>query len=117
MTKKALIISGSVLLLGAAAFIIYMNMNMCAYETKANEREPVPAKSEARSDSTSSTTETSFQAVVTCPHCQFKKTETLPTEICQLKYTCTNCNAVLAPKEGDCCVFCSYSDHKCPSMQ
>ena len=27
------------------------------------------------------------------------------------------CGAMLKPKEGDCCVFCSYADVHCPSMQ
>lgn len=61
--------------------------------------------------------ETSATSVITCPKCGFKKTETMPTDVCQLKYTCTNCQVVLHPKDGDCCVFCTYGDHKCPSKQ
>jgi len=61
--------------------------------------------------------EISVSSVITCPKCQFKKTEKLPTEVCQLAYTCQNCKTVLHPKKGDCCVFCTYGDHKCPSMQ
>ncbi|MCE3278604.1 MAG: hypothetical protein K0S44_795 [Bacteroidetes bacterium] len=59
----------------------------------------------------------STQSEITCPNCGHKKTETLPTEICQLAYTCEKCKTVMHPKEGDCCVFCTYGDHKCPSMQ
>ncbi|MES2680634.1 MAG: GDCCVxC domain-containing (seleno)protein [Bacteroidota bacterium] len=59
----------------------------------------------------------SSASIITCPKCNFKKSEEMPTEVCQLKYTCTNCQAVLYPKEGDCCVFCTYGDHKCPSKQ
>ncbi len=54
---------------------------------------------------------------ITCPKCGFKRTEKLPTEVCQLKYTCQSCGNVMFPKEEDCCVFCSYGDHKCPSKQ
>lgn len=54
---------------------------------------------------------------ITCPKCGFKKTEIMPTEVCQIKYTCTKCKAELFPKKGDCCVFCTYGKHKCPSMQ
>jgi hypothetical protein len=61
--------------------------------------------------------EKSVTSEITCPNCGYKRTETLPTEICQLTYTCGNCKTVLHPKEGDCCVFCSYGDHKCPSKQ
>ncbi|MEJ2487765.1 MAG: GDCCVxC domain-containing (seleno)protein [Anaerolineales bacterium] len=28
-------------------------------------------------------------------------------------YQCGSCGAILKPKEGDCCVFCSYSDQQC----
>lgn len=54
---------------------------------------------------------------ITCPKCGHKKIETLPTEVCKLSYTCEQCGAVMHPKEGDCCVFCTYGDHKCPSKQ
>lgn len=58
-----------------------------------------------------------LQSEITCPNCNHKKMETLPTEVCLLKYTCGKCKTDLFPKEGDCCVFCSYGTHKCPSMQ
>lgn len=54
---------------------------------------------------------------ITCPNCGHKKTEKLPTEVCQLFYKCEECGNEMHPKEGDCCVFCSYGDHKCPSKQ
>lgn len=58
-----------------------------------------------------------LRSEITCPECNHKKTEVMPTEVCQLKYTCEKCQAVLYPKKGDCCVFCTYGDKKCPSMQ
>ena len=61
--------------------------------------------------------EKSLTSEITCPKCGHKKVETLPTDVCQLAYTCKKCKTVLHPKEGDCCVFCTYGDHKCPSMQ
>ena len=64
-----------------------------------------------------SSTDKSETCVVTCPHCGHKKTEILPTEVCQIKYTCENCNKTLTPEGDDCCVFCSHSTHKCPSKQ
>ncbi len=61
--------------------------------------------------------EKSTTSEITCPKCGHKKVETLPTEVCQLVYNCEKCGEVMHPKDGDCCVFCSYGDHKCPSMQ
>lgn len=61
--------------------------------------------------------EKSLSSEITCPKCGHKKIETLPTEDCQLRYTCENCKTVLYPKEEDCCVFCTYGDKKCPSKQ
>ena len=54
---------------------------------------------------------------VTCPECGNKSTEVLPTDVCAIIYTCENCKTELTPKDGDCCVFCTYGTHKCPSMQ
>ena len=58
-----------------------------------------------------------LQAAVTCPQCGHKKTETMPTDACQWFYECTSCGVLLKPKEGDCCVFCSYGDVPCPPVQ
>jgi hypothetical protein len=59
----------------------------------------------------------SLMSEITCPKCKFRKKEIMPTDQCLLKYTCTNCKAELYPDEKDCCVFCTYGDHKCPSKQ
>lgn len=58
-----------------------------------------------------------LQSTLTCPHCQFSKEETMPTDSCQFFYECTQCKTLLKPKSGDCCVYCSYGTVKCPSMQ
>lgn len=58
-----------------------------------------------------------LQSVITCPVCDYKKEETMPTEACQFFYDCENCKTVLRPKAGDCCVYCSYGTAKCPSKQ
>jgi hypothetical protein len=57
------------------------------------------------------------EAVITCPECGFSKTEPMPTDACRYFYECEACATVLRPKEGDCCVFCSYADHACPPKQ
>lgn len=68
-------------------------------------------------DSTFIENKTSMESEITCPKCGYKKTETMPTDVCVIKYNCEKCQAELRPKEGDCCVFCTYGTHKCPSMQ
>lgn len=64
-----------------------------------------------------SSTSSSETSEITCPECGHKKTEVLPTDVCTIKYTCEQCNAELTPKGDDCCVYCTYGTHKCPSMQ
>lgn len=54
---------------------------------------------------------------ITCPECGFAKEETMPVDACQWFYECVNCKAVLRPKPGDCCVFCSFGTRKCPPVQ
>ena len=54
---------------------------------------------------------------VKCPKCQFEKNEKMPTEVCLLSYKCHNCGLEMQSKNGDCCVFCSYGDKRCPSKQ
>jgi len=56
-------------------------------------------------------------STITCPECSFEKSETMPTDACTYFYKCTNCEVILKPKHGDCCVFCSYGTVKCPPIQ
>jgi len=58
-----------------------------------------------------------LQSTLTCPHCGHATTETMPTDACQWYYECAQCHALLRPKPGDCCVFCSYGDVPCPPTQ
>jgi len=58
-----------------------------------------------------------LSAVITCPNCGHRKREKMPTDTCQFFYECAGCGALLRPKAGDCCVFCSYGSVKCPSVQ
>ncbi len=57
------------------------------------------------------------QSTITCPSCGHAKTETMPVDYCQYMYECENCHTVIKPKHGDCCVYCSFGDTKCPSKQ
>lgn len=56
-------------------------------------------------------------STLTCPHCGHAAREEMPTDACQYFYDCKGCGAVLKPLPGDCCVFCSYGDVKCPPKQ
>lgn len=58
-----------------------------------------------------------LQSTITCPKCGYKKEETMPTDACQFFYECAKCKEVLNPKEGDCCVYCSYGSVPCPPIQ
>jgi len=58
-----------------------------------------------------------LQSVITCPNCGNQAQETMPTEACVFFYECLGCHAMLRPKPGHCCVFCSYGSIPCPSVQ
>ena len=58
-----------------------------------------------------------LESTLTCPECGFIKSEMMPTDACQWFYECEQCHALLKPKTGDCCVFCSYGTVPCPPIQ
>ena len=58
-----------------------------------------------------------LESVLTCPQCGHEKEEIMPEDACQYFYQCEKCQAILKPKKGDCCVFCSYGSVVCPPVQ
>jgi len=58
-----------------------------------------------------------LQSVITCPLCGAQATETMPENACRYFYRCAGCGETLKPRDGDCCVFCSYGDTVCPPKQ
>jgi len=56
-------------------------------------------------------------STLTCPECGHKAKELMPTDACQFYFDCKGCRALLKPLKGDCCVYCSYGDVKCPPIQ
>jgi hypothetical protein len=58
-----------------------------------------------------------YQSTITCPICGNNETLTMPIDSCLFFYDCPNCKSIIRAKEGDCCVFCSYGDIKCPPVQ
>jgi len=41
----------------------------------------------------------------------------MPLDACQWFYECTGCGTLLKPRQGDCCVFCSWGSVPCPPVQ
>lgn len=61
--------------------------------------------------------EITTKANLTCPKCSTVQEVQMPINACQHFYKCQKCGEMLKPKAGDCCVFCSYADTKCPPKQ
>jgi hypothetical protein len=57
------------------------------------------------------------ESILTCPRCGHAERAVMPIDACQVVHDCAGCGAVLRPKPGDCCVFCSYGSVPCPPMQ
>lgn len=57
------------------------------------------------------------QSVITCPQCGFSRDETMPMDACLIDWECPKCQALIRPKPGDCCVYCSYGTVPCPPVQ
>jgi hypothetical protein len=62
-------------------------------------------------------TEPIVKSELSCPHCDAKYVETMPTDACIYFYECKGCGVMIRPKTGDCCVFCSYGSQPCPPIQ
>ena len=58
-----------------------------------------------------------LDSTITCPQCGSATRARMPTDACQFFWDCPACGAVLKPKPGDCCVFCSWGDVPCPPIQ
>lgn len=54
---------------------------------------------------------------LSCPECGARHRESMPEDSCQWFWRCPDCGALLKPKPGDCCVFCSYGSVPCPPVQ
>nr|WP_276347928.1 MerC domain-containing protein [Daejeonella sp. JGW-45] len=96
-------------------YMIYIGMVGMLAATWVNYKKNKGNNHRGNADDPTSAVE--LTSTITCPDCGFKKTETMATDSCQYFYKCTNCEAVLKPQKGDCCVFCSYGTVKCPPIQ
>jgi hypothetical protein len=97
--------------------IIYIGMFGLLIATVGNHFAKRQAKSCPNCATTAKNKTLIFQSIITCPTCGHSKKETMPHDACQFFYECTRCKTVLKPQPGDCCVYCSYGDTKCPSIQ
>ena len=57
------------------------------------------------------------KSTLTCPRCGHSSVQTMPDDSCRFFHVCAACGAMLKPKPGDCCVFCSYGSVPCPPIQ
>ena len=57
------------------------------------------------------------ESTLSCPSCGHRQKESMPVNVCVFFFECGGCGVLLRPKKGDCCVFCSYGDVPCPSVQ
>ena len=57
------------------------------------------------------------RSVLTCPDCGHREDLEMPSDACLFFHECAGCGAMLRPKAGDCCVFCSYGTVACPPVQ
>jgi len=57
------------------------------------------------------------EVTIRCPQCGAETPDTMPTDSCVWFWKCPGCRALLKPKPGDCCVFCSYGTVPCPPRQ
>jgi hypothetical protein len=58
-----------------------------------------------------------LNSTLTCPDCGDRRTEAMPTDACRYFHECPACGAILRPRPGDCCVFCSFGGVPCPPVQ
>lgn len=58
-----------------------------------------------------------MQSTITCPNCHSQATLAMPIDACVYLYGRQACGLTLKPKQGDCCVFCSYGPTICPTLQ
>ena len=56
-------------------------------------------------------------STIRCPVCGQASEATMPSDACLYFWDCPACSAVVKPKPGDCCVFCSYGSELCPPRQ
>ncbi|MFX1512627.1 MAG: GDCCVxC domain-containing (seleno)protein [Promethearchaeota archaeon] len=52
-----------------------------------------------------------------CSNCGFVEIMAIPMGSCVIRHQCNKFETMLTPEVGDSCVYCSYGDTRCPTMQ
>ena len=58
-----------------------------------------------------------LESVLMYPACGHRNVERMPTDACLFFGSRPSCGARISPKQGDCCVFCSFGSVPCPPVQ
>ena len=58
-----------------------------------------------------------YFSTLTCPECKSRSRDQMPSNASVYFYECMRCYRIIKPLVGKCCVYCSYADVACPSMQ
>jgi hypothetical protein len=56
-------------------------------------------------------------ANITCPECGYEDEVEMPQVLYLMVSECGICGSKIRTGDGDCCVFCSHADVKCPGQQ
>lgn len=56
-------------------------------------------------------------SLLRCPECGAETEEKMPEDARRFFHNCAACGTRLRPRQGDCCVFCSYGSVPCPPVQ
>lgn len=54
---------------------------------------------------------------ITCPACGVVTPGEMPGDSCLYFWDCPTCRAVVKPRAGHCCVFCSYGSVRCATSR
>ena len=57
-----------------------------------------------------------MKVTIKCPECGHDIKIEVPKNACVAVAKCEECGRELCTKEGECCVICSYSEHKCKDI-
>ncbi len=58
-----------------------------------------------------------YVSEINCLECGMRTEEPMPATSCQVFHQCRHCGAIMQPRSGDCCVFCSHGSVPCPPVQ
>lgn len=56
-------------------------------------------------------------SAVRCPACAYVEPLAMSMNACLVFHACAGCGAIVRPRAGDCCVFCSDGSVACPPVQ